>query len=282
MGVDSEIQRQNEIVTSIETIRKLEDDLTALLDSPNEIDKENRDNIINQIGKLFNMRKNMLEHLSSTYNKLHNNISDSKINFADKKSVTDIITNEIELSTNKYKLLADEKNNKKRMTEINMYHGKKYNAYSNVMKTLLISCTLLLILTYVIKHELMSPNITYILVGIVIFFGGFRISLLILDIIRRDNMNYDKFNWDFTEPTGASSIYVEQTDKATNAYDDVSNNSKEIETETVVDNDSSIHKVGEEHNYLTLHTHGPTHNEGFRQRLPRNSISVSSLQAKKI
>ena len=129
MGVDSEIQRQNEIVTSIETIRKLEDDLTALLDSPNEIDKENRDNIINQIGKLFNMRKNMLEHLSSTYNKLHNNISDSKINFADKKSVTDIITNEIELSTNKYKLLADEKNNKKRMTEINMYHGKKYNAY---------------------------------------------------------------------------------------------------------------------------------------------------------
>ena len=107
MGVDSEIQRQNEIVTSIETIRKLEDDLTAL------------------------------------YNKLHNNISDSKINFADKKSVTDIITNEIELSTNKYKLLADEKNNKKRMTEINMYHGKKYNAYSNVMKTLLISCTYL-------------------------------------------------------------------------------------------------------------------------------------------
>ena len=217
MGVNSDqvTIRQTEIFNSIQNIQTIEKDLYTLLSDLSVVEpgSTTQKNIINQIDQLSKIRISMLKDLTSMYSELHVSITDSKINLHDQKSVTDIINNEVEVAKKKYKLLADEKNNKKRMTEINTYHGKKYNAHANVMKTLLVSCILVLILTYVIKKELLPQNIVVVLIGIVIFFAGLRISLLVLDIMRRDNMNYDKFNWDFTPPTEIMPKYVEEPEE---------------------------------------------------------------------
>ena len=65
-----------------------------------------------------------------------------------------------------------------------------------------------------------------LLIGFVIFFAGLRISLLVLDIMRRDNMNYDKFNWDFTPPTEVMPKYVEEPEEVrviTSLLDNIEN-----------------------------------------------------------
>ena len=199
VNTDTVTQRQQDIFKSMEGIQKIERDLYTLLNdlSVVEPDSEMQKKIINQIESLSEIRIKMLRDLTSMYQNLHINISDSKINLSDQWKVTDIIDNELKNAKEKLNILRNEKNNKLRMTNINVYHGKKYNAHANVMKILLISCILILILTFVNKRELLPQNIVVILIGIIIFYGGLRITLLVIDISRRDNMNYDKYKWDF-------------------------------------------------------------------------------------
>ena len=295
MGVDSDqvTKRQTEIFKSSQDIQTIENELYTLLNKVSvvEPDSEMQKNIINQIYELSKIRISMLKDLTSMYSELHVSITDSKINLHDQKSVTDIINNEVEVAKKKYKLLADEKNSKKRMTEINTYHGKKYNAHANVMKTLLVSCILVLILTYVIKKELLPQNIVVILIGIVIFFAGLRISLLVLDIMRRDNMNYDKFNWDFTPPTGVMPEYVEEPEEdrvTTSLLDNDCVGAKCCSDGMIYDTVSRTcipkeKKSQGKHVYLQYHdheSHSKHSDEGFTKGLPNNSLSQTSYNVK--
>ena len=295
MGVDSDqvTKRQKEIFDSIQDIQTIEKDLYTLINNLSVVEPHSKmqKNIINQIEQLSEIRISMLKDLTSMYNELHVNITDSKINLHDQKSVTDIINNEVEVAKKKYKLLADEKNNKKRMTEINTYYGKKYNAHANVMKTLLVSCILILILSYVTKKELLPQNIVVILIGFVIFFAGLRISLLVLDIMRRDNMNYDKFNWDFTPPTEVMPKYVEEPEEdrvITSLLDNDCVGSNCCSDGMIYDTVSRTcmskdKKSQEKHMYLQYHdheSHTKHSDEGFAERLPNNVISQTSYNVK--
>jgi hypothetical protein len=295
MGVDSDqvTKRQTEIFKSIQDIQTIEQDLYTLLNDLSVVEpgSEMQKNIINQIDELSKIRISMLKDLTSIYSELHVSITDSKINLHDQKSVTDIINNEVEVAKKKYKLLADEKNSKKRMTEINTYHGKKYNAHANVMKTLLVSCILVLILTYVIKKELLPQNIVVILIGIVIFFAGLRISLLVLDIMRRDNMNYDKFNWDFTPPTEIMPKYVEEPEEdrvTTSLFDNDCVGEECCSDGMIYDRVSRTcipkeKNPEEKHNYLQYHdheSHSKHIDEAFTKGLPNNSLSQTSYNVK--
>jgi len=295
MGVNSDqvTIRQTEIFNSIQNIQTIEKDLYTLLSDLSVVEpgSTTQKNIINQIDQLSKIRIGMLKDLTSMYGELHVSITDSKINLHDQQSVTNIINNEIEVAKNKYKLLADEKNNKKRMTEINTYHGKKYNAHANVMKTLLVSCILVLILTYVIKKELLPQNIVVVLIGIVIFFAGLRISLLVLDIMRRDNMNYDKFNWDFTPPTEIMPKYVEEPeeDRVTGSVFDndcvganCCSDGMIYDTVSRTCMPKAMESQGK-HIYLQYHdheSHSKHNDEGFTKGLSNNVLSQTSYNVK--
>ena len=82
------------------------------------------------------------------------------------------------------------------MTEINIYHGKKYNDHVKIMKILLITFICVLIIKYISNNELLPipENILIILISFIIFYGGLKIILLTIDISKRNNINYDKYN----------------------------------------------------------------------------------------
>lgn len=266
LNTNTVTKRQEEIFNSIQNIQTIERDLYNLLNdlSVVEPDSEMQKRIINQIESLSKIRINMLKDLTSMYNKLHVNITDSKVNLNDQQKVTDIIDNELKNAKKKLNVLRNEKNNKQRMTNINVYHGKKYNAHANVMKILLISCILVLILTFVNKRELLPQNIVVILIGIIIFYGGLRITLLVIDISRRDNMNYDKYKWDFNPGDVNIPERVKETeDDADTDADNIFN--KDCVGEDCcsdgMEYDSNTktckHKTAEipQHNYLQYHDH---------------------------
>ncbi len=268
VNTDTVTKRQEEIFNSIQNIQTIERDLYKLLDdlSVVEPDSEMQKRIINQIESLSEIRINMLKDLTSMYNNLHVNITDSKVNLDDQQKVTDIIHNELKNAKEKLNILRNEKNNKMRMTNINVYHGKKYNAHANVMKILLISCILILILTFVNKRELLPQNIVAILIGIIIFYGGLRITLLIIDISRRDNMNYDKYKWNFSPgdvniPEGKEDIeYSEDTEQNNiNSFDNDCIGEKCCSDDMMYDSVTKKcnHKTPQipQHKYLELHDH---------------------------
>tara|TARA_B100000902_G_C27293377_1_gene908515 strand:- start:96 stop:935 length:840 start_codon:yes stop_codon:yes gene_type:complete len=206
MNTQSINARQEQIFTSIQNIQSVENDLYTLIgDLPTGMSSDEKQKtqtkIVNQIKDLHSIRKNMLNDLTDMFTNLSNSISTASMSANTQEKVTKIINNEYDYARKKYNYLNDEKNNKQRMTEINTYHGKKYNAHSNVMKILLISCILILILIYIKNKNILPNNIVALIIGIIIFYTGLRITLLIIDISRRDNMNYDKYNWDFIPPS---------------------------------------------------------------------------------
>ena len=281
VNTDTVTQRQQEIFNSIQNIQTIERDLYNLLNdlSVVEPDSKMQTRIINQIESLSKIRINMLKDLTSMYNKLHVNITDSKINLNDQQKVTDIIDNELKNAKEKLNVLRNEKNNKLRMTNINVYHGKKYNAHANVMKILLISCILILILAFINKRELLPQNIVAILIGIIIFYGGLRITLLVIDISRRDNMNYDKYNWDFNPSDVNIPKYIQEPETTSgnniNIFDNDCIGEKCCSDGMVYDSDTKTckHKTAEipQHKYLQFHdheSHVKHNNESFMNGKP--------------
>ena len=274
-------KRQQEIFNSIQDIQGIEQELYKLLNdlSVVEPDSEMQKKIINQIDSLSKIRINMLRDLTTMYNKLHINITDSQINLQDQQKVTDIINNELENAKDKLNKLKNVKTNNMRMTEINVYHGKKYNAHTNVMKILLISSILILILTFINKNQLLPENIVALLIGIIIFYGGLRIMLLVIDISRRDNMNFDKYNWDFSPSDINIPEYKEEKeekDKDSRSFFDNDCIGEEccledMEYDTVTKKCKYTTTQIPQHTYLQYHdheSHEKHSNEAFRNGLP--------------
>lgn len=247
---------KNSLISELYNIETNLLDFTEYISDSNlELNKKNK--FTNQIKGLMDIRSKLSDTLS-TKNKNLNNIIDYSTNVADsQQDVTTILDEEIEEKQKNFNILKNEKNNNIRMTEINNYYAKKHNAQSNVMKTLLISCILVLLLTFIKKKELLPNNLVAILIGIIIFFGGLRISLLTLDIARRDNMNFDKYKWDFTP------LPIPNPFPTSSEVDSISESPSEPDGNSEHDDYSSI----KGHTYLldggsTLHDHEHTDPDG--------------------
>ncbi len=300
---DTISKNQQEIFNNIQNIQTIEKDLYTLLDNLSvvEPDSEMQKKIINQIDSLYQIRVNMLKDLTIMYNNLHTNISDSKINLNDQKNITNIINNELQNATKKLDNLINEKNNKLRMTEINIYHGKKYNDHVKIMKILLITFICVLIIKYISNNELLPipENILIILISFIIFYGGLKIILLTIDISKRNNINYDKYNWSFQPPDISVPEYVEKERKQTSDFDikAILNNNdcigsecctEEMEYDTATKTCKPKVSSINQHKYLQFHDHESHENhetEGFKNGKPcypwgKSSINVEPYNSK--
>ena len=137
----------------------------------------------------------------------------------------------------------------------------------------------------------MPQNIVVILIGIVIFFAGLRISLLVLDIMRRDNMEYDKFNWDFTPPTGVMPKYVEEpkANRVTTSFFDNDCVGADCCSDGMIYDSVSRTCISKEkktegkHMYLQYHdheSHSKHSDEGFTEGLANNVLKQTFYNVK--
>jgi hypothetical protein len=96
-------------------------------------------------------------------------------------------------------LIEDQKYNKLRLVEINTYFGKRFNAHSKIMKTIVITCIPILILAILANIGILPGNIYKLLVIIIIIIGLVIIVYQIIDISNRDDMNWDEYKWYFNK-----------------------------------------------------------------------------------
>ena len=99
-----------------------------------------------------------------------------------------------------------------RMVQINTYYGKQYKAQASLMKLCIFVGVILLILA-ILRKSILPESIANILLGIVFALGGFFIIRKWIDISRRDNMNFDAYNWQFNPDTQIPTVYDYNVDK---------------------------------------------------------------------
>ena len=122
---------------------------------------------------------------------LHNHMT----HFVKKKILVDMAEqelNQVKKNINSYDKTFD---NKMRMVEINTYYNKKYKAYANLVYLLIILTLPILVLSILRKRNLLPATIVDVLIAIIMVLGGYLVLRNIYDLMWRDNMNFDEYNW---------------------------------------------------------------------------------------
>jgi len=182
-------------ITDLQDLEKqLFTNLEALSSSQNpNIDEQKA--IIDKINNLSSTRVNMFNSLSDLYSASQNEVSKSRKELMDKIVVAKVMENQLNNMKTIMNEVQDIKNNKLRMVEINTYHGKRYQAHTDLMKLIIKICIVLFILIFINKRQLLPSNVINPLMLVVVGLGLFFVIRQVWDLSIRDNMNYDKYNY---------------------------------------------------------------------------------------
>ena len=204
---DSLQERNSQVLNDISQLQKQEQTLYSSLDDVN-LSSEQKQQIINKINEISQMRMNLYANLKETYSFYQKNVAASKNIVGESTEAVNILENELNQTKIRLNLLEDQKYNKLRLVEINTYYGKRYNAYSGLMKTIIIICIPIIILTILANKQILPPKLYAFLMGIIILFGTIFIGLQLIDIGSRDNMNWDEYYWYFNKDKAPSDTTI--------------------------------------------------------------------------
>lgn len=200
---DSLQERNKQVLNNISQLQIQERDLYDSLDDMS-LSIEQKKFIINRINEISQMRMNLYAGLKDMYSHYRENVSASRSTLGQSITAVDILENELNETKQKMNLIEDQKFNKLRLVEINTYFGKRYNAYSKIMKTIVIICIPVIILTVLANKGLLFLNIYTLLTFIILVIGALIISFQLIDIYNRDNMNWDEYDWYFDKNNAPS------------------------------------------------------------------------------
>ena len=190
---NNSFQEEIRILKSIERLQGVEKGLYREL----EYNSNNADSIINQINEVSQVRISLFKSLNYTYKALQKNVNTSKSELVELMTVVSIVEDELNNAKIQLNEVYGIKTNKMRMVEINTYYKKRYDAQSNLMKSIIFICILLCVLATLYKKSLLPEMVSKVLISIVIVFGVFSIIWGVLDIYWRDNMNFDAYAYNY-------------------------------------------------------------------------------------
>ena len=189
-------ERNQQVLNDISQLQIQEKNLYSSLDDVT-LSSEQKQEIINKINQISQMRMNLYSSLKDTFSFYQKNVSASRNTLGQSMDAINILENELNQSKLNLNLIEDQKYNKLRSVEINTYYGKRYNAHSKLMKTIVIICIPIIILSVLANKGILPPKLYAFLMGIIILFGSIFIGLQLFDIGSRDNMNWDEYDWYF-------------------------------------------------------------------------------------
>jgi hypothetical protein len=193
---DSLQERNQQVLNNISELQIQEKQLYDSLDDVNLSSAEKKQ-IINKINEISQMRINLYSGLKDIYDFYKKNISESRTTLGQQITAIDVLENELNESKIRLNLIEDQKYNKLRLVEINTYYGKRYNAHTRLMKTIVFMCLPIIVLAVLANKGFLPPKLYAFLTGIILIIGIVLIGLQIIDISNRDNMNWDEYNWYF-------------------------------------------------------------------------------------
>jgi hypothetical protein len=126
-------------------------------------------------------------------------VFDSEALYEAQKTAIDFIRKEKKRAENSAKTLSEDNLNKRRMAQINTYYTRNYEANTEVMKNIIFLSVALIALAVLRKKELIPDSISTLGVIFVLTLGGIVIGQQAYDIIRRNDHDFDKYDWNFNE-----------------------------------------------------------------------------------
>lgn len=153
--------------------------------------------IVAKINELAQVRTNLYDSLKQTYNTFRSNSTATQQALNQQMIAIAILEEELNEAKKRAYKVEDETVQKMRQITINTYYSKRYQAQIDFIKTALIFCVPAIILVVLGNKGILPFPIVLAVIGLLVFFAIFKLGKKWLDIMNRDNMNYDRYNWYF-------------------------------------------------------------------------------------
>ena len=154
-----------------------------------------------EVVNLTKARSALIALLASTYGTIKEagQVFESGALYEAQKTAIDFITKEKARALYNAEALSGDNINKRRMTQINTYYTRNYEANTGVMKNVIYISIGLIILAVLRKKEMIPGSISTLGIIFVLTMGGIIIGGQVFDIMRRNDHDFDKYDWNFNE-----------------------------------------------------------------------------------
>ena len=151
--------------------------------------------------QLTQIRNALISVLAYTYGTIKEagNVFDSGELYEAQKTAMQFIASEKKRAAANADSLKQDNLNKRRMAQINTYYTRNYEANTEVMKNIIFVTIALIVLAVLRNKELIPASIATLGVIFVLTLGGIVIGTQVFDIIRRNDHDFDKYDWNFNE-----------------------------------------------------------------------------------
>jgi len=194
-------ERSSSTIKNIKDLQDLEKTLYSSIEnsasSPNPPSLQEQEQAIRRINELSKMRSTLFGSLQDSYMMNQYQVAQTRNDLVDELTSVKVIEGELNNSKNQMNALKQEKINKLRMVEINTYYGKRYESHTDLMKIIIIACVPILLITILSKKSIIPRNIANILSAVVIVIFIIVMWNRMRDILFRDNMDYDQYDFPF-------------------------------------------------------------------------------------
>lgn len=200
------------IINTQNTQKYLYNRLEVLTNSP-DINKDEKDIILNHINELQDTQNNLYKQLETLYKKYSNLLGITKTDIDYETILIKVADDEIKQLQYNLKTLENRKLNHDRMVKINTYEQKLYMSRIKLSKMIIY----VLLATFVISllQRLFLPPLLAKVLYIILFLLSFVfIGRFLYDNMRRDDFDYDKYKWD--HPTHKSDFDQNMIDNISN------------------------------------------------------------------
>ena len=170
--------------------------------------------IINRINEIYQIRMNLYASLKDMFSYYNRNVDASNTTLGQSIEAVQILEDELNNAQITFGLIDDETISKQRLVEINTYYGKRYNAYSKLMKTIVFICIPIIFLAVLANKGILPANIYIILSIIILVIGCILLGYQLIDISNRDDINWDEYDWHF-DKSGAPEPAINTNASAT-------------------------------------------------------------------
>jgi hypothetical protein len=151
--------------------------------------------------ELLKIQSALVNVLAYTYGTIKEagKVFDSDALYEAQKTAIDFIAKEKARAAANANTLKQDNTNKRRMAQVNTYYTRNYEANTEVMKNIIYVSVALIVLAILRNKELIPASISTLGVIFVLTMGGIVIGRQVFDIIRRNDHDFDKYDWTFNE-----------------------------------------------------------------------------------
>jgi hypothetical protein len=233
---DSLQESNKQVLINISQLQNQEKELYKSLDDVT-LSYDQKRMIIDRINQIYQIRMNLYDSLKDMFSYYNQNVDSSNTTLNQSIEAVNILEDELNNTKIKMGLIDELENSKQRLVEINTYYGKRYNAYSKLMKTIVFICIPIIIVAFLANKGIIPANIYNILYVIILVIGVVLLGLQLIDISNRDDMNWDEYNWYFDKSIAPEPSKGSTTNPTTNSTTNSTTNPWKLPTFTCVGNE---------------------------------------------